>query len=62
LLLGEVKTVNEALRQALELQAVFLAARPQKTCAKTFRGEPIATHPTKEGKAIGVLELWPLQE
>jgi hypothetical protein len=29
LLLGE-KTVNEALTQALELQAVFLAARPQK--------------------------------
>jgi hypothetical protein len=31
LLLGGEKTVNEALRQALELQAVFLAARPQKT-------------------------------
>jgi hypothetical protein len=27
LLLGGEKTVNEALRQALELQAVFLAAR-----------------------------------
>jgi hypothetical protein len=31
LLVGGEKTVNEALRQALELQAVFLAARPRKT-------------------------------
>jgi hypothetical protein len=31
LLLGGEKTVNEALGQALELQAVFLAARPRKT-------------------------------
>jgi hypothetical protein len=31
LLLGGEKTVNEALRQALELQAVFLAARPRQT-------------------------------
>jgi hypothetical protein len=38
LLLGEEKTVNEALRQALELQAVFLAARPQKTSVNTFWG------------------------
>jgi hypothetical protein len=38
LLLGGEKTVNEALRQALELQAVFLAARLQKTIANTFWG------------------------
>jgi hypothetical protein len=31
LLVGGEKSVNEALRQALELQAVFLAARPGKT-------------------------------
>jgi hypothetical protein len=31
LLLGGEKTINEALRQALKLQAVFLAARPRKT-------------------------------
>jgi hypothetical protein len=37
LLLGE-KTVNEALRQALELQAVLLAVRPHKTSTKTFWG------------------------
>jgi hypothetical protein len=36
LLVGGDKTVNEALRQALELQAVLLAARPQKTSARTF--------------------------
>jgi hypothetical protein len=36
LLIGGEKTVNEALRQALELQAVFLASRPHKTSAKTF--------------------------
>jgi hypothetical protein len=33
LLLGGEKTVNEALRQALELQAVSLAARPQNNSA-----------------------------
>jgi hypothetical protein len=30
------KTVNEALRQTLELNAVFLEAKPQKTSARTF--------------------------
>jgi hypothetical protein len=30
--------VNEALRQALELQAVLLAARPHKTSAGKFWG------------------------
>jgi hypothetical protein len=36
LLIGGKKTVNEALRQALELQAVFLAARSNTTSTKTF--------------------------
>jgi hypothetical protein len=35
LLVGE-KKVNQALEQARELQAVLLAARPQKTTATTF--------------------------
>jgi hypothetical protein len=34
---GETK-VNEAITQALELQAVFLAARFRKTSTKTFWG------------------------
>jgi hypothetical protein len=34
LLLGGEKMVNEALRQALDLQAVFLAARPRKTMGR----------------------------
>jgi hypothetical protein len=38
LLVGGEKTVNEALRQALELQAVLLATRPHKTSARTFHG------------------------
>jgi hypothetical protein len=38
LLLGEGKMVNEALRKALELQAMLLAARPQKVSARTFWG------------------------
>jgi hypothetical protein len=38
LLLGGEKKVNEAVRQALELQAVLVAARPQKNYAKTHRG------------------------
>jgi hypothetical protein len=36
--LGREKTVREALRQALELQAVLLVARPHKTSARTFWG------------------------
>jgi hypothetical protein len=42
LLLGE-KTVNKALRQALELQAVFLAARPRKTLWRNW------SPPTRQG-------------
>lgn len=38
LLIGREKTVNEALRQMLELQAIFLAARSHKTSTKTFWG------------------------
>jgi hypothetical protein len=38
LLLGGEKTVNEALRQTLELQAVLLAPRPQKTSARALWG------------------------
>jgi hypothetical protein len=38
LLLGEEKTVNEALRQALELQAVLAAARPHKNNTNIYRG------------------------
>jgi hypothetical protein len=38
LLLGEEKTVNESLRQALELQAVLLAARLHKTSGWTVWG------------------------
>jgi hypothetical protein len=49
LLLGGENTVNEALRQALELQAVFLAARPHKTSARTFWGN--RSPPTRERKA-----------
>jgi hypothetical protein len=40
LLIGGEKTVNEALRQALELQAAFLAARSQKTSTNTLWGSP----------------------
>jgi hypothetical protein len=38
LLLGGEKTVNEALRQALGLQAVLVAARPHKNNTKMYRG------------------------
>jgi hypothetical protein len=36
LLPGGEKMVNEALWQALKLQAVLLAARPHKTSTRTF--------------------------
>jgi hypothetical protein len=38
LFLGGEKTVNEALRQALEIQAVFVAARPHKNNTNIYRG------------------------
>jgi hypothetical protein len=34
LMLGGEKTVNEALRQDIELQAVLLAAKPHRTVSK----------------------------
>ncbi|PNF39393.1 hypothetical protein B7P43_G13216 [Cryptotermes secundus] len=37
LLLGGEKKVNEALRRALELQAVLIAARPHEGSTKTYR-------------------------
>jgi hypothetical protein len=43
LLLGGEKAVNEALRRALELQTVFLAARPRKTLWRN------RSPPTKQG-------------
>jgi hypothetical protein len=57
LLLGE-ETVNEALRQAIELQTVLLAASPHKTSARAFWGESIATHRAKKHKTNAMLELW----
>jgi hypothetical protein len=53
LLLGGEESVNEALRQALDLQAVFLAARPRKTLV-----QPVPTNQTKRPPTVGVLELW----
>jgi hypothetical protein len=44
MLLGVEKTVNEALRQALELQAVLVAASPHKNNTKTS-GEPTTPPP-----------------
>jgi hypothetical protein len=56
LLLGGEKTVNKALRQALEVQAVLVAARHHKNNSKTYRG---AHHPhsVKRREAIRMLEL-----
>jgi hypothetical protein len=47
LLLGGEKKVNEALQQALELQAVLLAPRPHKMRARTFWGSRLSP-PGKE--------------
>jgi hypothetical protein len=38
LLLGGEKTINEALQQALELQAILVATRPHKNDTKTYQG------------------------
>jgi hypothetical protein len=55
LLVGE-KTANEALRQALILQAMLLAARAHKSSTRTFWGS--RSPPTgQSGKMIGMLEL-----
>jgi hypothetical protein len=58
LLLGGEKAVKKALRQALELQAVLVAARPHKNNIKTYRGELTTSHPVKRCEAIRMLELW----
>jgi hypothetical protein len=39
ILLGGEKTVNEALRQELELQTVLVAARPHQNDTNTYRGK-----------------------
>jgi hypothetical protein len=48
LLMEGEEAANEALRQALELQAVFLAARSHKTSTKTFWGS--RSPPLEKGK------------
>lgn len=60
LLLGGEQMANEALKQALELQAEFLAARPRRMSARTFQKGQSPTPPNrmKEPKATGALELW----
>jgi hypothetical protein len=50
--------VNEALRQAFEMQAMFLAYGPQKNKRQDILGEPIVPNWAKTPKTIGVLELW----
>jgi hypothetical protein len=49
LLLGGEKVVNKALRQALEPQAVLLAAKPQKMSSRIFWGS-WSLQPGKETK------------
>jgi hypothetical protein len=58
LLLGGEKRVNEALRQALELQAVLVAARPYKNNTKTYRQNQSPPHSegTRDSPAAGGVE------
>jgi hypothetical protein len=60
LLLEAEKTVNEALRQTLELQAVLVAARPHENNIKIYRRSrsPPPPHPAKRREALRMLELW----
>jgi hypothetical protein len=59
MLLEGKKPLNEALRQAIELQAVLLAAGTQKKLAPGRSGEgAIAPYRAKRRKTDGVLELW----
>jgi hypothetical protein len=54
LLLGGERTVNEALRKALELQAVLVAARPNQNNTNTYiPGKPIAPHRRKDAQQSG---------
>jgi hypothetical protein len=58
LLLGGEKMVNKALRQALKLQDVFLAARSPKTNTESFW--ETCPHPNQKmgPNTIRMLELW----
>jgi hypothetical protein len=56
LLLRGEKTVNEALRQALELKTVLLAPRSQNEC-QDILGEPITPNRAERPKMIGMLGL-----
>jgi hypothetical protein len=53
LLLGGEKTINEALRQALELQAVLVAARPDKNNTKTYWGSQSLATWQRDAKQAG---------
>jgi hypothetical protein len=56
LVLGREEAVNEALRQTLELQSVFLAAKPPKNESQDILEDPTAPLPrAKRPKTIGVL-------
>jgi hypothetical protein len=57
LLPGAEKTVNEALMQTLEMQAMLLAARPRKMSARTFWGAD-CPYLMKRHKMVSMLELW----
>jgi hypothetical protein len=58
LLIGGEKTANEALGQALELQAVFLAASPTRQAPRHSRGaaRPPPGEGTRENQHAGTVE------
>jgi hypothetical protein len=53
LLLGGEKTINEALRQAIELQAVLVAASPQNSNTGPYRGELVTPTRRRYAKEYG---------
>jgi hypothetical protein len=57
LLLGGEKTLSEALLQALELQAVLIAARSQRSNNGASSWTRSPPHPTERRKAFGKPEL-----
>jgi hypothetical protein len=59
LLLGGEKTVNEALGQALELQAVLVAARPHQNNTNTYRGNRSLPTRRKDAQQSG---CWSCEE
>jgi hypothetical protein len=59
LLLGGENTINEALRQALELQAVLVAARPHKNSTKTYQGSQSPTEEMQSNRDAGAIESGP---